>query len=82
MAKDSITVEELPKLSGTAGKFIHWNNDQTASGIFNVKNFGGKFPSTASENSTNADITIAFGGDQPHGNISPSLGAYVWHRTA
>ena len=82
VGQSCIAVEELPKLSGTVGSFVRWNADQNASGILNAQNLNQKFPSYASENSTNANIEIAFGGNQPHNNQSPGLGAYVWHRTA
>lgn len=77
-----MTTDELPKLSGQVGTFIRWNNDQNASGILNAKNTGIKFPSSEANNSTNANITISFGGDKPHENLSPCVAAYCWKRTA
>ncbi len=77
-----VTTDELPKLSGQVGNFLRWNDHQNVSGIFNAVNLGGKFPSSAGENTTNANITIAFGGNVAHENLPPCVAAYGWRRTA
>ena len=80
MAPDGLTVGELPKVSGAVRNYIIWGTDQAESGVLHSSVGGVKFPSAASENAYAATISISFGNNQRHNNISPGIAVYGWHR--
>lgn len=73
-ASHKLTEAELPALSGEAGMYTRYKDDQTASGVLK-ESYGsyGRFPSSAAENCTASVVKIAFGGNQPHNNMPPYL---------
>ena len=75
-----MTVGELPKVSGAVRNYIIWGTDQAESGVLHSSVGGVKFPSAASENAYGATISISFGNNQPHNNISPGIAVYIWTR--
>lgn len=80
--KHQLTTDELPKISGSVSSLIRWNTDKTQSGVLKAVEGTSKFPSTQTENASNSTVSIEFGGDKPHENLSPSMAAYGWRRTA
>lgn len=77
-----LTTDELPKISGSVSSLMRWKNDKTQSGVLKAVEGTSRFPSTQSENVFNSTVSIEFGGDKPHENLSPCLAAYGWRRTA
>lgn len=80
--KHQLTTDELPKISGSVSSLIRWNTDKTQSGVLNAVEGTSKFPSTQSENTSNSTVSIEFGKNVAHENLSPCVAAYVWRRTA
>ena len=78
--KHQLTVGELPKISGAVRNYIIWGNDRAESGVLHSSVGDVKFPSTATENAYGATISISFGDNQHHNNISPVIAVYCWHR--
>lgn len=71
-ANHKLTEAELPALSGEAGRYIRWGNNQVTSGVFKQSyNGSGKFPSADTQNCIDSVVKIAFGGNQPHNNMPP-----------
>lgn len=67
-----LTEAELPALSGEAGRYVRWGNNQVASGVFKQSyNGSSKFPSVDTQNCIESVVKIAFGGNQPHNNMPP-----------
>lgn len=82
-AKHKLTEAELPALSGEAGKYLRYKDNQITSGILKYTTSGKtKFPSEASENCVDSTVKIAFGGSQPHNNMPPYFAMPFWIRTA
>jgi hypothetical protein len=77
-----VSTDELPKISGSVSSLIRWNTDKTQSGVLNAVEGTSKFPSTQSENTSNSTVSIEFGKNVAHENLSPCVAAYVWRRTA
>ena len=77
-----MTVGELPKVSGSAQYYLTWGNDRAESGVLHSSVINTKFPSAATENAYATKISISFGGDKYHNNVSPGIACYVWTRTA
>lgn len=69
--KHTLTTNEMPKHTHNANSLIFWTD-----GLQNVLSSG----------NSNWKIQIkdlpTAGGSQPHNNIQPSIGVYIWHRTA
>ncbi|WP_416999785.1 phage baseplate protein [Acidaminococcus intestini] len=80
--KHKLTTDELPKISGSVSSLMRWNTGKTQSGVLKAVEGTSKFPSTQSENVSNSTVSIEFGGDKPHENLSPCVAAYGWRRTA
>ena len=80
--KHKLTTDELPKISGSVSSLLRWNTDKAQSGVLKAVEGTSKFPSTQSENVSNSTVSIEFGGDKPHNNLSPCVAAYGWRRTA
>ena len=80
--KHQLTTDELPKISGSVSSLLRWNTGKTQSGVLKAVEGTSKFPSTQSENASNSTVSIEFGGDKPHENLSPCVAAYGWRRTA
>ena len=78
--KHQITVGELPEVSGTVGTYLIWGNNKAESGVLHSSVGGTKFPSAATENAYGAEISISFGNNQHHNNISPGIAVYGWYR--
>lgn len=78
--KHQLTVGELPKISGAVRNYVIWGTDQAESGVLHSSVGGVKFPSSSSENAYGATISISFGDNQHHNNISPGIAVYCWHR--
>ena len=77
-----LTTDELPKISGSVSSLIRWNTDKTQSGVLKAVEGTSKFPSTQTENASNSTVSIEFGGNVAHENLSPCVAAYGWRRTA
>ena len=75
-----MTVGELPEVSGTVGKYLMWNSERTESGVLHSSVSNTRFPSSSSENVLGATISISFGNNQRHNNISPGIAVYGWYR--
>lgn len=78
---------ELPKVDGTIATGVvgaHATNGVT--GHAYGMNFGQKNPTWIAAEKQGADIQYGygyrFGNNQPHNNMPPYYGAYIWHRTA
>ena len=74
--------DELPKISGSVTSLLRWNTGKTQSGVLKAAEGTSSFPSTATENVSNSTLSIEFGKDTPHENLSPCVAAYGWRRTA
>lgn len=77
-----LIADELPKISGSVSSLIRWNTNKTQSGVLKAVEGTSKLPSTQTENASNSTVSIEFGGDKPHENLSPCLAAYAWRRQA
>ena len=75
-----MTVGELPEVSGTVGTYLIWGNNKAESGVLHSSVSDVRFPSAATENAYGAKISISFGNNQRHNNISPGIAVYGWHR--
>ena len=73
--------DELPKISGSVSSLIRWNTDKTQSGVLKAVEGISKFPSTQTENASNSTVSIEFGKNVAHENLSPCVAAYGWRRT-
>lgn len=80
--KHQITVGELPKVSGAVKNYIVWGNDRAESGVLHSSVGNTRFPSAATENAYGSEISISFGNNQHHNNISPCVAVYSWRRTS
>lgn len=94
--KHPLTTDELPKIKGDAQFRLmegdsnivgNINDDLSASGAFSfVQGGGSKWTGTmqlGKSATRNTDVLhLAFGGNQPHENIPPSIASYGWRRTA
>lgn len=76
------TTDELPKISGSVSSLIRWNTGKTQSGVLKAVEGTSKFPSTQTENASNSTVSIEFGENVAHENLSPCVAAYGWRRTA
>lgn len=81
LVQNCLAVGELPEVSGSVENYLIWGKNQAESGVLHSSVTGTKFPSVATENVRGAMISISFGGDQYHNNVSPCIAAYVWKRT-
>lgn len=79
--KHQLTVGELPEVSGSVENYLIWGTNQAESGVLHSSVTGTKFPSVATENAYGAKISISFGNNQHHNNISPCVASYIWQRT-
>ena len=66
-----LTINEMPKISGSIGTYIIWGSNRNESGVLHNNVGGTKFPSAAAENAYSSNISISFGNDQPHNNMPP-----------
>ena len=80
MAYVEISVDEIERVEGYVSSVLRWNNKQTQGGILSAENGANRFPSSASENTCNATIKIAFGGGGYHCNVGRSTSVYCWRR--
>lgn len=80
--KHPLTTDELPKISGSVSSLLRWNTGKTQSGVLKAVEGTSKFPSTQTENASNSTVSIEFGNNVAHENLSPCLAAYGWRRTA
>lgn len=64
----------------TVGTYLIWGDNQAESGVLHSSVNGSRFPSATSENAYGATISISFGDNQHHNNISPGIAVYGWHR--
>ena len=79
-----MTVGELPNINGKFGCGVpNYHSTGYANGVFSGIDFGvtEKRPG-ASENGNVFGYSINFGNNERHNNVSPCVGAYLWHRTA
>jgi len=77
-----VSTDELPKISGSVAYLAMSIFNQAQSGVLKASINGAKYPSAASENLQGATLSIEFGKDVPHENLSPCMAAYGWRRTA
>ena len=80
--KHQLTTDELPKISGRVSYLIRSIFNQAQSGVLKASDSTAKYPSAASENLRGTTLSIEFGKDVPHENLSPCMAAYGWRRTA
>ena len=80
LEENRVAVGELPKISGSVRNYIIWGDNQAESGVLHSSVNGSRFPSATSENAYGATISISFGDNQHHNNISPGIAVYGWHR--
>lgn len=66
-----LTVEELPKVSGSVQNYLIWGSDKAESGVLHNSVGGTRFPSAATENAYASKISISFGNNKPHNNMPP-----------
>ena len=72
-ATHKLTVDEMPR--HTHDSFVKYNSTAGDSNrVMLSSNTGGDYISTA--------VLGGAGGDQPHNNMPPYYGAYIWRRTA
>ena len=67
-------------MSGTVKNYIIWGSDVAESGVLHSSVGNTRFPSVATENTYGAEISISFGNNQHHNNISPGIAVYGWYR--
>lgn len=79
--KHRLSNRELPKVSGSVEKYLIWGNSRKETGVLHSSVGSTRFPSASTENAYDSKISISFGGDQYHNNVSPCIAAYVWKRT-
>lgn len=63
-------------MSGTVGTYLMWTKGQAESGVLHSSVTASLFPSVATENVCGAVISISFGNNQHHNNISPGIAVY------
>lgn len=80
--KHQLTTDELPKISGSVSYLMRSIFNQAQSGVLQASDNTSKYPSAASENLRGTTLSIEFGKDVPHENLSPCIAAYGWCRTA
>ena len=81
----TLTENELPKITGDLYNFaIQDSSGVGVSGHFTQ--VGGSMYATYGTNGSTSNVsdrvTYAFGNNQPHENMPPWYGAYIWRRTA
>ena len=79
--KHKLSNSELPKVSGSVGRYLIWGGHTQESGVLHNSVGGTKFPSYDTQNVYDSEISISFGNNQHHNNVSPCLSAYLWKRT-
>ena len=79
--KHKLSNRELPKVSGSVEKYLIWGNGRKETGVLHSSVGSTRFPSGSTENAYDSKISISFGGDQYHNNVSPCIAAYMWKRT-
>ena len=67
----TLTIKELPKVSGSVQNYLIWGTNRAESGVLHNSVGGTKFPSAAAENAYASKISISFGNNQPHNNMPP-----------
>ena len=88
VTKRSRAIYNLGSFDGTSNIVANLNDDSSLSGCFEYrKNAGSKWSGSiglsSKQATANTDtVHLAFGKDKQHNNLSPSLSAYTWQRTA
>lgn len=77
-----VSTDEMPKISGSVSYLARSIFNETQSGVLKASDNNVKYPSAASENLRGTTLSIEFGKDVPHENLSPCMAAYGWRRTA
>ena len=77
--KHQITVGELPKIISTIA-VGDTNSTQESKSNFFKWDYGINYRFYTAKG--DHDFIVPFGQNQAHNNISPSISAYIWHRTA
>ncbi len=78
--KHQLTTDELPHLEGRFPASVTSGYQSDTTGI--VSGVDGFTKSTWASDSNTWGFNIAFGGNQPHENIPPTIASYGWKRTA
>lgn len=78
--KHQLTTDELPHLEGRFPASVTSGYQSDTTGI--VSGVDGFTKSTWTSDSNTWGFNIAFGGNQPHENIPPTIASYGWKRTA
>ena len=68
-------------MSGSVEKYLIWGSNKAESGVLHSSVSNARFPSSSTENVRGATISISFGNNQRHNNISPGIAVYLWKRT-
>ena len=76
----TLTVDEMPENIGTF-RTLSWNSDNAATGAFSMTEQLADRADTTGNSYGTAQYKLS-GGGQPHNNMPPYYGAYVWRRTA
>lgn len=79
-ATHTLTVNELPENIGTF-RTLSWKSDNAATGAFSMTEQLADRSDTTGDSYGTAQYKLS-GGGQPHNNMPPYYGAYVWRRTA
>lgn len=66
-----LTIDELPKVSGSVQNYLIWGSNKAESGVLHNSVSGTRFPSSATENTYASKISISFGNNKPHNNMPP-----------
>nr|DAM11943.1 MAG TPA: baseplate protein [Caudoviricetes sp.] len=69
--KHTLTIDELPKVSGSVQNYLIWGDGRAESGVLHNLVSSTRFPSASTENAYASKISISFGNDQPHNNMPP-----------
>ena len=74
-----VTVGELPKIMSTIAVEDANATQEVSTSYFRYgNNHNYRFYTMENDH----DLIVPFGQNQAHNNISPSISAYIWHRTA
>lgn len=83
--KHQLTLGELPIVSGQFGSVVPKKNDTYTSGVFTSVHIGFGTNDNEVNFVDNRDVygvSMQFGENTPHNNISPSITCYCWRRQA
>lgn len=83
--KHQLTTDELPRITGSVWNMARQDSNQniSADGVFSTPHsLEGVGSGTNSTGPLPDGFKMAFGNDQPHNTLPPSIASYGWRRTA